>query len=269
MEELELHLGSSLAGQLQVRVSYSHSAFPEYTRRERVTGVSGLRSRLETTATVSLRRHDALSPWSLGHEPSQDHLLQLIEGHWGMEKAEELRSSISPRRQLRAAAKLQKPLSRLLVANREEDGSQATSPPLRAHVPVPARKASLQKEVNASASTFGKAVGKKAQKLLTSRPGSAAQEARGGRQAGRALVEAAEAWGTRRLRAGETEIDDEAATAAGRCPFGAEALGHLTPAMTNRAPTRASEEQKKEGRGEMMRTKGKNETGLWNWGSWF
>jgi len=82
IEDLELQLGSFVVGYMQVRVSYSHSAFPEYkTMQPGAVGVSSLRSRLETTATATLKRRKNLSLWSARPRSCGGSLLDMIRLH--------------------------------------------------------------------------------------------------------------------------------------------------------------------------------------------
>ncbi|PFH60948.1 hypothetical protein XA68_18523 [Ophiocordyceps unilateralis] len=83
MEDLELQLGSgSGSGFMNVRVSYSHSAFPEH-KANVAGGVLGLRSRMETTAGATLSRRQG------GSSPR---VLPLVHRHWGADRAVSIRA---------------------------------------------------------------------------------------------------------------------------------------------------------------------------------
>ncbi|KAF7550040.1 hypothetical protein G7046_g8142 [Stylonectria norvegica] len=58
IEDLEVELGDSQVGYMQIVVTYSHSAFPHLANTESVDGVSTLQSKLETTATATMKLHN-------------------------------------------------------------------------------------------------------------------------------------------------------------------------------------------------------------------
>ncbi|RCI09566.1 hypothetical protein L249_4049 [Ophiocordyceps polyrhachis-furcata BCC 54312] len=93
MEDLELQLGTSVF--MNVRVRYSHSAFPEH--HNKAEGVLGMRSRMETTAAASLSR-PCQEATSTGHDNNHHHhhhhLLSLVQRHWGADKTVSVKSLI-------------------------------------------------------------------------------------------------------------------------------------------------------------------------------
>lgn len=147
MEDLEFQLGHSRVSYMQIRVSYSHSAFPDDCRSEVITGVSGIRSRMETLATATLKRHSAVSPWSPRPTPAPNHLFQLIERHWGASKAREAMQQIlaqrsTPRKAAQAglaAYKEDSEKSMYASANTSQTSARFDRPT------VPIRQASLQR----------------------------------------------------------------------------------------------------------------------------
>ncbi|RDA90864.1 hypothetical protein CP533_3227 [Ophiocordyceps camponoti-saundersi (nom. inval.)] len=100
MEDLELQLGTSVF--MNVRVRYSHSAFPEHHRAE---GVLGMRSRMETTAGASLSRslpQQATKTTAAGHRhhhQSYHPLLPLVQRHWGADKTVSVKALMQQREQ--------------------------------------------------------------------------------------------------------------------------------------------------------------------------
>lgn len=148
IEDLELQLGHSRVSYMQIRISYAHSAFPDDYRSEAVVGVSSIQSRTETLATATLKRHSTVSPWSPRPTPAPNPLFQLIEKHWGMEKAREAMQQIlaqrsTPRKAAQAglaACKEDSMQSLHASANTSQTSSSRIDRPL-----VPMRQASLQR----------------------------------------------------------------------------------------------------------------------------
>lgn len=143
IEDLEIQLGTSQISYMQIKATYSHSAFPQYHFRPEMTGVTSLQSRMETLATASLKRHNTLSLWSPHPAPAPNPLFSLIERHWGEEKAGDAMQQIlihrsTPRKPAETACRL----------SPETFISQggARSPLLCSHTPpkVPLRQTSLQ-----------------------------------------------------------------------------------------------------------------------------
>ncbi|KFA51685.1 hypothetical protein S40293_02778 [Stachybotrys chartarum IBT 40293] len=81
IEDLELELGDTRVEYMQIRVTYSHSAFPDHCSPGTSSGVSNIRTRMETTATATLKLYNELSPWSPRPAPAPHPLLELIERH--------------------------------------------------------------------------------------------------------------------------------------------------------------------------------------------
>ncbi|OIW32116.1 hypothetical protein CONLIGDRAFT_712510 [Coniochaeta ligniaria NRRL 30616] len=84
IQDLEFTLGSSTTPYLVVQVVYAHSAFPDQS-----TGGCVTQTRLETTCTASIERHDVRSLWSpRGRRGAQkQELFGIIASHWGVEAA--------------------------------------------------------------------------------------------------------------------------------------------------------------------------------------
>lgn len=176
MEDLELELGSSAVGFMHIRVSYSHSAFPEQTAAEPdAAGVFGLRSRLETTATASLVKRDADSMWSPRPEPLQSHILPLVQRHWGLEKAMSMKRLIMGQEQRQPKRlKMTRPgeageADALGLDALGLDSVTARSPTASAT----GRWTSMQADHAPKVSTLGPAAGRRAQRLLSPIPPSA------------------------------------------------------------------------------------------------
>lgn len=88
-QDLETQLGASPSEYLRLRVQYSHSAFVPSTAED-----VALETRLESTATPTIRRKNTGSLWARGSEygdtetePETDALVGIIARHWEVEKA--------------------------------------------------------------------------------------------------------------------------------------------------------------------------------------
>lgn len=87
IDNLEEELGGASTDVARVRISYSHSAFPEAGSPGPASKVSNLRTRLETSAVATLKRHNSQSPWSLPSAIQPNPIFQLVLRHWGLDKA--------------------------------------------------------------------------------------------------------------------------------------------------------------------------------------
>jgi hypothetical protein len=89
IEELEMQLGDSWMEYMHITVSYSHSAFPEFSLPETETkdGLCNMQSRHNTHATASLKQYNTPSLWSPQPVPSSSSLHRLVERHWGITRA--------------------------------------------------------------------------------------------------------------------------------------------------------------------------------------
>lgn len=108
MEDLEHHLGSSQCEYLKVNLIYRHTAFPSTAPAEpsSVTdgsgadtsntgntgagGVAGPQTKIRTTFSASITRHNAASPWSPPPAPAPSRLAGIVAAHWGAGAADEL-----------------------------------------------------------------------------------------------------------------------------------------------------------------------------------
>ena len=133
---------------MEIRVSYSHSAFPDDCRSETMTGVSSIRSRMETVATATLKRHSTASPWSPRPTPAPNPLFQLIERHWGVDKAREAMQLILAQRSTPRKAALAGLAAYKKDSLQSLSTSAGTSQSLSSRIgqpSVPVRQASLQR----------------------------------------------------------------------------------------------------------------------------
>ncbi|KAI1503927.1 hypothetical protein F5X99DRAFT_80420 [Biscogniauxia marginata] len=96
--DLEHQLGSFEVEYLQVRVSYSHSGFPSFKEVSLEDNVSSCQTRLESTATGVIKRHNSRSTWSPRPTPTPNTLFSIIASHWGPIRAKEMLHTIMAQR---------------------------------------------------------------------------------------------------------------------------------------------------------------------------
>lgn len=95
MADLENHLGGAVTSYLTVRLTYKHSGFLNYKRVpvDREGGMSSHTTRLQTEASVFIKRHNLQSTWSprtsqeLNGPLEFNPLIKLIEMHLPSDKA--------------------------------------------------------------------------------------------------------------------------------------------------------------------------------------
>lgn len=264
-----MQLGSSRVSYMDIRVSFSHSAFPEFSSSEVMTGVSSTRTRMDTMATASLKRHNTLSPWSPPPAPAPNPLFQLIERHWGVEKATgAMQQMLAQRSTPRKAAKAASRLSLDSQARAETNSiTVVTAPPQ-----VPMRQASLQRAppVTEPESTKEMPAQQKRRPLAeiptppSARTCKTAYSPELGGKESRSILSRPEA-----LR----RENDENAQMRKRRSLGAEALRSLVPMLAEFSDSRDRDEGRSL-RGATVRARGKRDSGkrdsaIWNWGNWF
>lgn len=83
--DLEYWLGSAVTEYMNIRLLYRHSGFPKSKDLSVMEGVYKCQSRLETTATATIRLNNPRSAWSPSPTPSpvSDSLFTIIASHWG------------------------------------------------------------------------------------------------------------------------------------------------------------------------------------------
>lgn len=267
MEDLEFQLGSSTLNYMQVRVSYSHSGFPEFCNVDTMAGVSNMCSRMETTATACLKRHNMRSPWSPPPAPTPNPLFQLIERHWGPQKATEAMHQIltqrsTPRKPARAASRPS------LDGQQGAAGEGRGGVGLAAAPFVPVRQTSLQTPIRArndgppTMRSLGRATPgvvqspSSAKTTSTATSGSSYSCKTGPRSS------------MSRLERFRNEIG-ESPLGGKRRSLGAEALRSLVPMLADNSPDSRERDDGRGLRGGTVRVRGKKDSGLWNWGNWF
>lgn len=107
---------------MQIRITYSHSAFAEYPETLRPNGVSCLSSRLETTATASLKRHNRQSNWCSPPLANTGGLLEVMKRHWDIERASRIFEQIQSQKDVNPS-----PTSRQMSRCRVDGTSLSTS----------------------------------------------------------------------------------------------------------------------------------------------
>lgn len=254
MEDLQLQLGDSIMDYMNIQVSYSHSAFPLQRAEAGVTAVSTLQTRLVTTAVATIRLHNVISPWSPQPRLTRNGLLSVIESHWGAQKASEIMQQILVQHPI-PAPKLKKVRSKGYEQKpAEEHLSYSYSPN------IPLRYMSLQEE---------------RQMVLKSSPSlHSVQENRVSYDSGIGMKGAPsrETSGTRRCEKVGNDISSH-----GRWSVSPDAtLRILTPALRNNSrgdrndvEDYKSSMSKDKKRGNAGDAKGKKDSSLWAWATWF
>lgn len=250
MEDLQLQLGDSIMDYLSIQVSYSHSAFPFQRGAAGATEVSILQTRLVTAAEATIKLHNVLSPWSPHPIPARDGLLSVVESHWGSQKASEIMQQILVQRPI-STPKLKK------IRPKGYEQTPTDEQPSYSHPPtIPLRYMSLQDErpmklksspslhsVRENRVSYDSAIGMK---------GTRSREISGA------------------SKCGKEENDN---SSRGRWSISPDAtLRVLTPALRNNSRgdhnnRRSMSKEKKHGvAGDV---KGKKDSGLWAWATWF
>ncbi|KAJ2903752.1 hypothetical protein MKZ38_009404 [Zalerion maritima] len=90
MADLEFHLGSIRTEYLLVRLTYSHSAFPNINNTAITDGVAIVNNKIITIATAVVKRHNSSSLWSPPPAPVPNPLFEIISSHWGSVRTADL-----------------------------------------------------------------------------------------------------------------------------------------------------------------------------------
>jgi hypothetical protein len=261
-----MQLGNSSISYMQVRVSYAHSAFPEDCRPETMMGISSTRSRMETVVMATLKRHSTISLWCPRPTPAPNHLFQLIERHWGVNKAQEAMQKIlaqrsTPRKAAQAGLGVYQVdmRSSLDASSTDSRSSSCYEPPV-----VPVRQASLHgmTETKTTRSHRVSSIHTRQNSTLSRQlapAGDDGQERQGSRvdrESGRSTY-----WsdGSPSSQSGVSGHDR-------RMP-GSDGLRGLVPRLADL--TLEARERTSRGIAATARIKGKKELGRWGWASWF
>lgn len=253
MEDLQLQLGDSVMDYLSIQVSYSHSAFPFQRGAAGATEVSILQTRLVTAAEATIKLHNSLSPWSPHPIPARDCLLTVIESHWGSQKASEIMQ------QLLAQHPISAPKLKRMRSKGYEQTPTDEQPIYSRPTAIPLRYMSLQDErpmalkpspslhsVRENRVSYDSAIGMK---------GTRSREVSGG------------------SKCEKEENDSSSRSSRGRWTISPDAtLRALTPAMrnTSRGDYKGKRSMSKEKKhGVAGDVKGKKDSGLWAWATWF
>lgn len=250
MEDLQLQLGNSIMDYLSIQVSYSHSAFPFQRGAAGATDVSILQTRLVTAAEATIKLHNVLSPWSPHPIPARDRLLSVVESHWGSQKASEIMQQILALHPS-STPKLQKMRSKGYEQTPTDEQPKYSRPPT-----IPLRYMSLQNErptalksspslhsVRENRVSFDSAIGMK---------GTRSREVSGASKCGK---------------------EENDSSLRGRWSISPDAtLRALTPALRNNSRSDYKERRsmsKEKKHGVSGDVKGKKDSGLWAWATWF
>ncbi|UKZ84983.1 uncharacterized protein TrAFT101_000861 [Trichoderma asperellum] len=254
MEDLQLQLGDSIMEYVSIHVSYSHSAFPLQRAATGATEVFTLQTRLVTKAEATIKLHNVLSPWSPHPIPTRDRLFSVIESHWGPQKASEIMQQIVAQHPI-PAPKLKKIRSKGHEQKLSEKHLNYSDLPT-----IPLRYMSLQEE--------RPTVLKSSPSLHSVRENRVSYDSGIGMKgaSGREVSEA------RKCSKEENDI-----SLRGRWSVSPDAtLRVLTPALRNNSRSHHNEvEDYKSNMGKNKKhgiagdVKGKKDSGIWAWATWF
>ncbi|PTB45419.1 hypothetical protein M441DRAFT_130021 [Trichoderma asperellum CBS 433.97] len=254
MEDLQLQLGDSIMEYMSIHVSYSHSAFPLQRAATGATEVFTLQTRLVTKAEATIKLHNVLSPWSPHPIPTRDRLFSVIESHWGPQKASEIMQQIVAQHPI-PAPKLKKIRSKGHEQKLSEKHLNYSDLPT-----IPLRYMSLQEE--------RPTVLKSSPSLHSVRENRVSYDSGIGMKgaSGREVSEA------RKCSKEENDI-----SLRGRWSVSPDAtLRVLTPALRNNSRSHHNEvEDYKSNMGKNKKhgiagdVKGKKDSGIWAWATWF
>lgn len=258
-----MQLGHSRVPYMQIRISYSHSAFPDDFRSEMMTGVSGMRSRIETVVTASLTRHSTVSPWSPRPTPAPNSLFQLIERHWGADKARQAMQQIlaqrsTPRKAAQAGLGTYHETSAVSTAAVSAASPSRNGPPV-----VPTRQASIQSAVEPQSSPaqhfpsqrsrYGyPSCSRRAPKVDDSQQSLSST----------GIGSSSKAWWSDRSPSSQSRNSGSA-----RRALGSDGLRSLVPRLADF--TFETLDESKRGSLAIERAKGKKEMSRWGWTNWF
>lgn len=251
IEDLEIQLGSSQIPYMQIRVSYAHSAFPKYSQANTDTGLWSMRSRMETTATAALKRHNTSSIWSPRPSPAPDPLLPLIERHWGADKARNAMQQIltlrpTPRKAVKAG--LDMPLDTNNTHHELRTLRSYTIPP------VPKRQTSLQKLLTKTSLLRKKGSAEEQRRRVLSR-GKSSLEAEAVKEP---TYDTSSSCGSLSSNAWQTDVspsEHSGSPGSKRRPLGTEGLKGLMPKLSDFSLDGRSVREKAPGK--------------WSWVNWF
>ncbi|KAI1210874.1 uncharacterized protein F4807DRAFT_420703 [Annulohypoxylon truncatum] len=88
--DLELELGDIQTKYIHIRVNYCHSGFPAFRNTLIEDGIANYQTRLETTATGTIKRYNPCSAWSPRQTRMSNPLFAIIASHWGPARASEV-----------------------------------------------------------------------------------------------------------------------------------------------------------------------------------
>lgn len=261
-----MQLGNSSISYMQIRVSYAHSAFPEDYRPETMMGVSSIRSRMETAAMATLKRHSTASPWCPRPTPAPNHLFQLIERHWGVNKAQEAMQKIlaqrsTPRKAAQAGLGVYQEDVRSSLDASSTTNRSSSRPD---HPAIPVRQTSLQGKFDTKVVPSLRVPSTQIREK-NSLPRQLAFEGDESQESLRSSVyrgsKSSTYWGD------GSPSNQSGTSAHERRMLGSDGLRGLVPRLADF--TLEARERDARGMAATARAKGKKELGRWGWTSWF
>lgn len=251
---------------MNIRVSYSHSGFPDFTRQETKSGVSSTQTSMETTAMASLKRQNTQSLWSPPPTPTPNPLFQLIEKHWGPQKAGDAMQKILAERS--TPRKPARSMSRPSLAGESDDEGElgtlrhapsASKENTPSSVLVTRQKALAPDRTPVKAVRMPELNTPSTTKFRT--PASMATESTATTGSGIATAGRPQSNLSQRPRL--RNDPSESPLGGKRRSLGVEALRSLVPLFADLSLEGREKEPKR-----MLRGKARKRDSVWNWGAW-
>ncbi|KAI1083502.1 hypothetical protein F5B20DRAFT_407936 [Whalleya microplaca] len=144
--DLELQLGDIKTEYVQIRVNYCHSAFPAIKNNtSSEDGISACQTRLETTATGVVSRHNPMSAWSPRPNSASTPLFAIAASHWGPARANDVMHKMMSSDPRKAAKHTDTSDAAAATRKSEEVTTPFHRPMTAPAVQVPQRRASLKR----------------------------------------------------------------------------------------------------------------------------
>jgi hypothetical protein len=243
---------------MHITVSYSHSAFPEFSLAKNRDGLCRMQSRHDTSATASLKLYNPLSLWSPRPVLSPSPLYQLVKRHWGVARAEQaVQEMVSQRSMPRKPARTGRMQSFGDAAGRP--GSTRVVAPL-----VPLRKTSRQRQRQSDQSTV-------CSYRMTPSVSTTTLDCDGGRKRYSAAELECSLFDSRGSVASPRAKRESLVDRNSNRRSSGDMLRGIKSRVASGTSSLDSRDSKSlvERKGLTQRILGKKESGIFNWGSWF
>ena len=268
MEYLEMQLGSIESEYMEVRLTYSHSAFPHSDHGDHDSGIASVETRLETTLTASIKRHNPSSPWSPPPAPIPNYIFDIVGSYWGKSAVDgllqkNLAFQITPRKAATLACRA--PPVDCVVESRSVHSLKSSTPSIPSRRSS-LRQASLERSLDPArkiwaemrrASSSSKSYQKQSPSVCGERAGPLSSCLGVSSSPGRGEVN------KRRQTLRETALRNQRS-------IGADTLRSLVPTMAESSIDEKHVHKRRiEKENKAIGTKTRKDSGRWPWASWW